>query len=107
MAFKRKRCVCYDQKRDFGSLHAGDPAAFIRKAVSAFVNVAKEAGKLAEKYGADVEKAVTAGILHDIMKDTPPAEQLKFMQQWGIILSDVEKTRPNCIMHVWGRLSGT
>ncbi len=58
------------------------------------VNVAKEAGKLAEKYGADVEKAVTAGILHDIMKDTPPAEQLKFMQQWGIILSDVEKNAP-------------
>ena len=58
------------------------------------VNVAKEAGKLAQKYGADVEKAVTAGILHDIMKDTPPEEQLKFMEQWGIILTDVERNAP-------------
>ena len=58
------------------------------------VNVAIEAGKLAQKYGAGVEKAVTAGILHDIMKDTPPEEQLKFMEQWGIILTDVERNAP-------------
>ena len=32
------------------------------------VNVAKEAVRLAKKYGADEEKAAIAGILHDITK---------------------------------------
>ena len=31
--------------------------------------VAAEAARLAQRYGADVEKARLAGILHDIMKD--------------------------------------
>ena len=31
--------------------------------------VAECAARLAEKYGADVEKARLAGILHDVMKD--------------------------------------
>ena len=33
------------------------------------LNVAKEAVKLADKYYADREKAYTAGVLHDIMKE--------------------------------------
>ena len=32
------------------------------------MNVANAAAELAKKYGADEEKAYTAGILHDIMK---------------------------------------
>ncbi len=48
--------------------------------------VAAEAARLAERYGADVEKARLAGILHDIMKDTPPEEQLKIMEKFGIML---------------------
>ena len=35
------------------------------------LNVAKEAVRLAEKYGADPEKARLAGLLHDITKETP------------------------------------
>jgi predicted HD superfamily hydrolase involved in NAD metabolism len=54
------------------------------------VNVAKEAVRLARRYGADPEKAEIAGILHDIMKDTPPEEQLKMMMRFDIILTDVE-----------------
>ena len=38
--------------------------------------VRKEAMRLAKKYGADIKKAELAGLLHDIMKDTPPEEQL-------------------------------
>ena len=41
--------------------------------------VADEAVKLAEKYGCDKEKAYTAGILHDIIKDTPKEEMLKML----------------------------
>lgn len=56
------------------------------------VNVAQEAVRLAKMYGADPVKAETAGILHDIMKDTPPEEQLKIMMRFDIILTDVERS---------------
>lgn len=55
------------------------------------VNVGKEAVRLAKLYGADPEKAETAGILHDIMKDTPPEEQLKMMMRFDILLTDIER----------------
>lgn len=38
-------------------------------------NVAEEAVRLAKRYNADVERAETAGLLHDIMKETEPNEQ--------------------------------
>ena len=56
--------------------------------------VAEEAAKLAARYGADVEQARTAGILHDIMKDTPPEEQLKIMEKVGIMLSKRQSPVP-------------
>ena len=40
-------------------------------------NVSKEAVRLAKKYGADVEKAAIAGILHDITKETQRKNSLK------------------------------
>ena len=43
------------------------------------LNVAYEAYRLAGIYKADREKAFTAGLLHDIMKDTPKQEQLKII----------------------------
>ena len=55
------------------------------------VNVAAEALRLAKKYGADPKKAEIAGILHDCMKDMPADKQLKSIEQFGIILTDVEK----------------
>lgn len=39
------------------------------------LNVSEEAVRLAKRYNADVEKAETAGLLHDIMKETEPNEQ--------------------------------
>lgn len=54
--------------------------------------VSQKAKAFAEKYGADVQKAETAGILHDIMKDLPPEQQLQKMKQYGIELSDVERS---------------
>lgn len=56
------------------------------------LNVADEAKKLAVHYGADSEKAFTAGLLHDIIKDTGKYEQLKILEQNGIILTDTEKS---------------
>ena len=52
--------------------------------------VAEEAVRLADRYGSDKEKAYVAGLLHDVLKDTNPTEQLKLAKQFGIILSDLE-----------------
>ena len=49
------------------------------------MNVARAAVELAEKYGADPRKAEIAGILHDITKEMPPAEQLQMLDGFGII----------------------
>lgn len=56
--------------------------------------VAKEALRLAEKYGADGEKAFLAGLLHDICKDMPQKQQLQLFDEFGIILGAVEKGAP-------------
>lgn len=53
--------------------------------------VAKEALRLAEKYGADTKKSFLAGLLHDICKDDEPNSQLQLLNEFGIILDTVEK----------------
>lgn len=64
--------------------------------------VAECAARLAERYGADVEKARLAGILHDVMKDTEPQEQLKIMERSGIILTEAQRRNTK----LWHALSG-
>ena len=64
--------------------------------------VAECAARLAEKYGADVEKARLAGILHDVMKDTEPGEQLKIIEQSGIILTEAQRRNTK----LWHAISG-
>lgn len=66
------------------------------------LNVSKCAVELAEKYGADPEKARIAGILHDITKETSYPEQLQMMERYGILLSDIEKSAPK----LWHAISG-
>lgn len=67
------------------------------------INVAKAALQLAKKYGADTEKAVTAGILHDITKETPNDEQLQIINSNGIILDNVQEFSPK----TWHAISGS
>lgn len=64
--------------------------------------VADEAKRLAEKYGADKEKAYTAGLLHDITKNTPAEEQLKIFEDFGIMLDDVSRNAEK----LWHAVSG-
>lgn len=64
--------------------------------------VANEALRLAEKYGCDKEKAFLAGLLHDICKDVPAKEQLKFFEQFDIILGSVEKSAQK----LWHAIAG-
>ena len=66
-------------------------------------NVAKEAVRLAKKYGADVEKAEIAGILHDATKETPEQEQMELIERAGIQISELER-----ISHkLWHAISGS
>ncbi|MBR2044297.1 MAG: bis(5'-nucleosyl)-tetraphosphatase (symmetrical) YqeK [Clostridia bacterium] len=64
--------------------------------------VADKAYELAEKFGADTEKAYVAGLLHDVQKNLSDDEQLQFLSSSAIMLTDVEKASPR----VWHAISG-
>lgn len=66
------------------------------------MGVADTAVVLAEKFGADRDKAYIAGLLHDVMKNESPDEQLKMIKKDGIILSQAEKNNPK----LWHAMSG-
>lgn len=65
--------------------------------------VADEAKRLAAKYGADQTKAYTAGLLHDITKNTEKNEQLKILNDFGIILDNVSKNAEK----LWHAITGS
>lgn len=62
------------------------------------LNVKKMAVQLAERYGADPEKAALAAILHDSAKELPDAELLQIFKDNAIIADNAE-TRPTPIWH--------
>ena len=66
------------------------------------LGVAKSAKELAALYGADEEKAYTAGLLHDVMKNALPDEQLQIMEKADIILSPCEKLNQK----LWHAIAG-
>lgn len=78
-------------KLDYDRFHKVIRARMGEKRYIHSVNVSVEAQRLAKNYGADVEKAKLAGLLHDITKETNPQEQLQIITNSHIILSDVEK----------------
>ncbi|MBE6907172.1 MAG: HD domain-containing protein [Ruminococcaceae bacterium] len=56
--------------------------------------VVDQAEKLARIYNCDLEKAMTAGWLHDICKEMPREEQLQWLTKYGIILDSVQQDQP-------------
>lgn len=54
------------------------------------LNVANSAKILAAEYGSDPDLAYTAGLLHDVMKNSSPEEQLGVISEAGIELTPVE-----------------
>lgn len=65
------------------------------------INVAEKAAEIAGQYGADIEKAYLAGLLHDVTKNLTDEEQLHFFDTFGIMLTDAEKSSPK----VWHAIS--
>ncbi|MGN0521566.1 MAG: bis(5'-nucleosyl)-tetraphosphatase (symmetrical) YqeK [Eubacterium sp.] len=55
--------------------------------------VAESAKMLAEKYGADEEKAEIAGILHDAMKENTKKEQLQVIEKANMKMTPLEKSQ--------------
>lgn len=66
------------------------------------LRVADSALELAGRYGADKNKARTAALLHDIMKDTPRGEQLYLIEKSGIILTCADLASPK----IWHSIAG-
>lgn len=64
--------------------------------------VAKAAVELAQKYGADAQKAEVAGILHDITKEMPQNNQLQLLRDNDIILDDVTNANEQILHAVSG-----
>ncbi|NLZ45107.1 MAG: HD domain-containing protein [Clostridiales bacterium] len=56
------------------------------------LNVATEALKLAERYGADVDRCYLAGLLHDIAKELPVEKQLEYVKLSDLDVSEAEKS---------------
>ncbi len=61
------------------------------------LGVAYTAACLAMKYGADIDTAFTAGLLHDCAKCIPTEEKFKMCSKNGIDLSNFEKENPALI----------
>ena len=66
------------------------------------LNVAESAAYLAEKYGCDTQKAYTAGLLHDVMKNSSPEEQLGVITEAGIELLPEERANRK----LWHAIAG-
>lgn len=66
------------------------------------LNVAESARYLAEKYDGDAEKAYTAGLLHDVMKNSSPEEQLGVITEAGIELLPEERANKK----LWHAIAG-
>lgn len=64
--------------------------------------VMNRAVELAEKFGADVQKARLAGLLHDIMKNVDRKNMLQFIEDSGIILLYADL----CAPQLWHAIAG-
>ena len=68
------------------------------------MNVAEAAAQLAKKYGADVEKAYIAGILHDITKEESHEAQREYITRNGIGLTELETLNGKVLHQMSGAL---
>ena len=60
-------------------------------------DVQQTARMLAERYGADPEKASLAGLMHDAVKNLPFAEMFRLCEEFGCELDSVTKNEPKLI----------
>lgn len=83
--------------------HVKDKIAFLKNRLSVkrfkhSCNVACAAKQLAQQYGADLEKAYFAGLVHDICKEIPFEEQYQLMME-GIFEPDSAELHSRKLWH--------
>ncbi len=61
------------------------------------IGVMYTAASLAMSYGEDIQKALTAGLLHDCGKYCPAREQIKLCKKYGLQLTSAELEMPALI----------
>ncbi|HAA25465.1 MAG TPA: phosphohydrolase [Ruminiclostridium sp.] len=64
--------------------------------------VMNEAVRLAELYGADIEKARIAGLLHDCAKGARKDETYKELEKYRVVLDDIQKRTPVLLHSILG-----
>ena len=65
--------------------------SYLHKRIPHVLGTEQEAIRLAERYGADVEKARVAALLHDCTKKLDMDEQLALCRHYGIELDELER----------------
>ncbi|VBB07886.1 Hypothetical protein LUCI_3151 [Lucifera butyrica] len=61
------------------------------------LGVSRSAVELAERFGADINKARVAGILHDCARELPGETLLQMAEKFGIVVNDVESHSPSLL----------
>lgn len=94
----RTKYVIIFQKRVFIVYNIEEYRTIIREKLSDYrfyhsLCVCESAMVLAERFGADVHKAEVAGILHDVMKESSPQEQLDVIAKANMHITDFEKSQ--------------
>ena len=73
-----------------------------RRRIPHVLGAEQEAIRLSIRYGADVEKARRAALLHDCTKRLSPAEQFELCRRYGIELDEVETANPKLLHALTG-----
>lgn len=60
--------------------------------------------RLAERYGCDPVEAARAGLLHDVTKALPPAQQLQLCADYGMMSADLTRMQPQLFHAITGSL---
>ena len=87
----------YCAKPDFDWLREKAWSYLKKSRIPHVMGCEQKAVELAELYGADVDDARTAAILHDSTKKLSPEEQLKLCDTYGIINDKSEKNTPKLL----------
>ncbi len=64
--------------------------------------VSQSAVELAERYGADTQKARVAGLLHDVTKEADREEQLSYIEKAGFEMTEFERTEIKFLHQISG-----
>lgn len=78
-------------------LRAAAMSLLRRKRIPHVLGTEQEAIRLALRYGADVEKARRAALLHDCTKRLGAEEQLALCEKYGLPLDGLERTSPKLL----------